>query len=67
MLVKSVLEHTKPITPKCSVSFGITIKSRTYSRKHRGFWVESNSDYAANLSTELAGLNNTHKGFFIKT
>jgi hypothetical protein len=29
--------------------------------------VESNSDHAANLSTELAGLNNTHRGFFIET
>jgi hypothetical protein len=67
MLVKSVLGHTEPITPKGWVSSGTTIESRIYSRKHGGFWVESNSDHAANLSTELAGLNNTHRGFFIET
>jgi hypothetical protein len=67
MLVKSVLRHTKPITPKCLVSFSIIIKSCTYSRKHRGFWVKSNLNYAVNLLTKLAKLNNTHKGFFIKT
>jgi len=67
MLVKSVLGHTEPVTAKCWVFPGTTIKSRIYSRKHGGFWVESNSDHATNLPTELAGLNNTHRGFFIET
>ena len=67
ILVKSVLGHTEPVTPKYQVSSGSIIKSCIYSYKHRGFWVESNSDYAANLSTKLTGLNNTYRGFFIET
>lgn len=66
-LVKSVLEHTEPVTPKRQASSSTIVKFRIYSRKHRGFRVESDSDHAANLLTESTGFNNTYRRFFIET
>ncbi len=67
ILVKSVLEYTEPVTPKRWASSSTIIKFYIYSRKRRGFRVESDSDYTTNLLTEFTGFNNTYRRFFIKT
>jgi hypothetical protein len=62
-----MLEYIEPITPKHWAFFSTIIKFRIYSHKYGGFRVESDLDYATNLSTESVEFNNIYRQFFMKT